>query len=202
MIYFNYEGGNFMNKEKQLTREWCVIFEYDYIPELDAYPLYEFLGDGLVKENPGRKRPDKVLFYNVTSADDDFKRKYSSIIHELEIKNVEEISIVKDEKPYDRKGKIEVAITVPSETYKNLSKQEKKMLGYDFCTMEQKEDGIEFKPLVTSKEALPEVLYLRIHPENLSDELNAKISSETFELVKLENGLYSLADYTSKEKEM
>ena len=51
---------NEIKSNGEAVRIWDVIAESDYFSELDKYPLYEILQEGIVKENAGTKKRDTI----------------------------------------------------------------------------------------------------------------------------------------------
>lgn len=195
---------NEIKSNSEAVRIWDVIAESDYIPELDKYPLYEILQDGTVKENAGTKKRDMVLFYDVTDASDEFKSEHRDIIRELEVKGIKTIRVKREPKEELNLAarKIVVLLSLASDVYSTLSKEEINALGSDYFSLTNTPEGIKLDPVIRLKGNDAVELYLKVYPSKLDSELVDKISPEMLELASNEYGLYEEKGGISSIKEL
>lgn len=195
---------NEIKSNSEAVRIWDVIAESDYIPELDKYPLYEILQDGIVKENAGTKKRDMVLFYDVTKASDEFKSEHRDIIRELEVKGIKTIRVKREPKEELNLAarKIVVLLSLASDVYSTLSKEEINALGSDYFSLTNTPEGIKLDPVIRLKGNDALELYLKVYPSKLDSELLDKISPEMMELASNEYGLYEEKGEISSIKEL
>lgn len=166
--------------------------------EFHSIPLYEYVEPGVIKENPGRRKShDDILLYDVSNQSPEFKERYAAFIRELEVSSIIKISKGKKESTPSA-GRIITVLPLDGK-YAKLSTKEADPLGHDFVSITAKEGGFEVKPLLVSK-MMPDNIYLKVTPENLSDDLIAKLSSDMTELVQKENGLYESRGNLQKDK--
>lgn len=81
-------------------RTWELIPDVFYTPELEEFAIYSVESEGVLRENPGLKHTHETLFYDVTSANDEFKSKHKDHIVEVQVKKV--IPIQKAGKPKNK----------------------------------------------------------------------------------------------------
>ena len=76
------------------VRTFDVIYDFYLkdgfsIPEINDFRLYQDLGDGVIKESSGVKNDyADVFFFDVSSASQSFKERYSDVISQYEVKNI------------------------------------------------------------------------------------------------------------------
>lgn len=177
-----------------------VVYEENYFPELDAYPLYEVISSGentTIKVNPGTKKVGDILFFDVTMASDDFKEQHASVIEELNVHETIEIRSLKDRfekampKATNSLGQIIAILPIPSVTYDGLSAKEKKALGGELFLLSNTEQGIKMLPYLSKRGYEdPDNVCLLISSDKISPELFEKIAPDVKELVSIAPGVY------------
>lgn len=169
------------------------------IDEFDQFPMYEFLSEGVIKQNPGRKRSrHDIIFYDVTRASNDFKVRYGDLISELEVHKIIGERKVQSDSPIAARI---TTIMRLDRIYPTLDRTELAELGSDFVAIRNTDAGIRIVPIITTK-GIPDNMCLRIDSSNLSNSLLARISEDITELLEKPNGLYQENDFGQGEKEM
>lgn len=184
------------------VRIFDIIPEESMQPSMDSsFPLYEILAGGVLRENPGIKRRDMTLVYDVTGASEEFKETYKDLIHKLEVKKV--IKIQGSSTPsVERAGKIVSILPLSANSYVSLTREEQKPLGFDYVSVEITKDGIRIKPVIRIRGDMPNDLYLRL-PSAVDPEALEKVENDVVELVSKENGLFeqnNMGDLTQEKK--
>lgn len=157
--------------------------------EFDSIPMYEYVDEGIIKENYGYKKDHgTILFYDVSSQSEELKKRYANLIQEIEVNKVIRITSQRKKVETSQVGKI-VTILPLDGTYSTLKKEEITALGNDYVTVTSKEEGIEIKPIISAKN-IPDNMYLKVNTNRLPNELIAALSSELKELIQKPNGLY------------
>lgn len=165
----------------------------------DTFPMYEYLSNGVIRINPGFKRKGAILFYDVSSASEEFKNDHREMIIELDVSKILNPLQERDEKDDVSLGNRITTIMSLTGVYKDLNKDEISSLGKDFVVVTATEQGIKVGAVIRAK-SLPDNLYLRFDPSIVEQPLLDKISSDTTELERLDSGLYREVGSPTREK--
>lgn len=170
--------------------------------EFNKIPLYTIVGEGVLKSNPGIKRRDENLFYDVSEASQELKDAYADSIVEYQVKKVVNSLSSKQKSNNQVAGKIISVLSLLGE-YQNLTALERDQVGHDYVTLESTEEGIKVKPLITLKgNDCPGNTYLLVDPSTLLPDLQAKLAGDTTELIQMHNGLFEQKGALEQQKEL
>lgn len=166
--------------------------------EMKTLPIYTIVEDGILKVNMGiRRDSEELIAYDVTNASETLRQAYSDSIIEFRAR-----TIIDERRQVARPhGQIKTMLSLLGE-YRNLSIPERNQVGHNYVLLTSLDGGIDIKPILTAKDGLPGNTYLEINPDQLSDELTAKLASDMTELVEMENGLYEQKDVLAQSKEL
>ncbi len=191
--------------ESLLEKKGCIPLEFA------EWPLYEYIGNGVIKTNCGVKRsPETILFYDMTGASEEVKAKFSDLTIELEVKEILKEPETKTEPEIgDRIATVmqltelySTSLMDITGTYSSLSRKDLEALGKDFVMIESTPEGIKLTATPNLSDGYVNNLYLRIDPSLLEGRLLSRISSELTELILQKNGFYRLAEGESFKKDM
>lgn len=190
--------------EKLLIDEGCIP------EEIAAFPLYEYVADGVIKPSSGIKRnQDTILFYDVSQASEQLKEKYLKSIMELEVRSTDIQQSPSIPSTLGEKTTTVLQLTKTYSTsimeltgcYSDLTKSERAVLGRDFVTLEHTKGEIHLKPVIRLNEGYFKDMYLRVDPSLLNETLLVKISGELTELIQKSDGSYRLAQGETLDSE-
>lgn len=85
------------------------------LSDFEDFPIYELLGNGVIKENAGiMRKNDAKLVYDVTKASEGFKNEYRDLIeHNFEVKETVKLFPTKPLKSPDEKGRVHMIDIMP-----------------------------------------------------------------------------------------
>lgn len=187
------------NENVSVVRIWEII-PLEYVkgavtPEFSSFDIYQYVTDGVVRENMGLIRDvNDTLFYDVSNASPDFKESFRNLIIELEVKTIIQSGEPKITKKPSVGSRI-VSILPLDGIYSSLSKSELIALGNNFVIINDKSNGqVSIRRIISTYDSrpngLPPNLFLKLDVTSIPTNLMDKLSSEIVEFTSVGYGLY------------
>ena len=183
--------------------------------DMRAYPMVQLMKNGedlYVVPNMGiKKEHDDAIYYDVTYAPAEFKTAHQDVIEEVRVKEKEATksflkNLVDKIQTQPRDAAVISVIDCAAPVLKSLNSKEISKVAAKTCRFIYTEDGLKKEEIISVKGPLNngEQRYYDVTDISVHDDLElwAKISGETVELVKKENGLYDTTNSMEDEKKI
>lgn len=184
------------NNQQSLEFIPVELAKPEMMSELENCPIYEVIGKGVLKVNPGVKKPKSTLVYDISNTSAEFK---STLPTNIRMKGI--VKIINTHIKSKNVKKDEIELLSLQNSYTDLSNEERLMLGHNFVTVVSTESGIEIKPYLVQRKTHGDI-YLQIDSSTLSEELLEQIYSDITKLTLNSLGTYEISSKEHTEKSL